>query len=647
MIRSLGSKLGLDAAAVQGGLRLAFAAWLAFSIAALLHVQNAYWAAMPIWVVAQSSRGLLLERGLFRLVGTLIGAGVGLGILHVPAAPWLQLALLGIWVGVCGALTHLLQGVRSYGALLGGMTAAIVVLPTVLAPDQSLELALSRIACTLIGVLVVTLVTGLFTPKARRQAFYQRARQLAGDAVAFAADAIGGSQQDELERRILSEMSEIDAAAHMVSAGSLEGSRRLKHVHALVASSLAVMAAGAAIRARCRRGGTVPETLPVQLNALADQLRSQALSAAPALEMAALRAADPLFERLASALDSLVNAEAALFADPGETNARSFGKETAYLAPHRDWMLARSTGLVCGAGTFLAAFLGLASGSHVAELAALGVCIFSMVLGAMSTPQAIAPKLFTGIVVGALVATFYRFALQPHIETTAGLILSVAPFLLVGGLARASRRTAIPALDANMCFLLASRAGMPAASAGEILSGALALVLGAGVVSAWFMILPRRASKQAEEAARLIRQDLGRMMTRKASLSSEAWHPRTARQILRLQLHLSRASELGESAPRGLLAALNLGQAIASLQEAARSQDLPPSARSAAEKALNILSLFANDPWGTSDRLLHRAAALGDSVVSQAMRDAADALLEGAELYAYGAITSPRSTRQG
>ena len=49
----------------------------AFAAASLLHVHNAYWAAMPVWVLSQPARGILLERALFRIVGTVIGAAVG------------------------------------------------------------------------------------------------------------------------------------------------------------------------------------------------------------------------------------------------------------------------------------------------------------------------------------------------------------------------------------------------------------------------------------------------------------------------------------------------------------------------------------------------------------------------------------------
>lgn len=74
MISSFAGWAGLDRVGFGHAFRLAVAAWLAFAIASVLHVKNAYWAAMPIWVVAQSSRGLLFERAVSRVVGTLAGA---------------------------------------------------------------------------------------------------------------------------------------------------------------------------------------------------------------------------------------------------------------------------------------------------------------------------------------------------------------------------------------------------------------------------------------------------------------------------------------------------------------------------------------------------------------------------------------------
>ncbi|MGH8812417.1 MAG: hypothetical protein ACREXO_10445 [Advenella sp.] len=55
--RFLAQKIGLDRQRVVYGLQLAFSAWLAFAIASFLHIPNPFWAAMPVFVVAQATVG--------------------------------------------------------------------------------------------------------------------------------------------------------------------------------------------------------------------------------------------------------------------------------------------------------------------------------------------------------------------------------------------------------------------------------------------------------------------------------------------------------------------------------------------------------------------------------------------------------------
>lgn len=92
MTTSIGQFLGLDRA------RVADSSGLALAVASLFDVGNAYWAAMPTWVASQPSRGLLLEHALFRIVGTVLGAGIS-----APAScrwrgvPYPALALLSAW----------------------------------------------------------------------------------------------------------------------------------------------------------------------------------------------------------------------------------------------------------------------------------------------------------------------------------------------------------------------------------------------------------------------------------------------------------------------------------------------------------------------------------------------------------------------
>ena len=95
---------------------------------------------------------------------------------------FLALGLLAIWVGIFAGLTHLLYGVHSYAALLSGITAAVVIIPSMFQPDAYIELALARVICTLIGVIVITVVAWFFTPESDLDKFYQQICRLSGHA---------------------------------------------------------------------------------------------------------------------------------------------------------------------------------------------------------------------------------------------------------------------------------------------------------------------------------------------------------------------------------------------------------------------------------------------------------------------------------
>lgn len=658
ILAKIGTYLGLDRAATGYGLRLALAAWLAFALASLLHIENPYWAAMPVWVVAQASRGLLLERAFFRIVGTLIGAGVGFGLMHVPASPYLVLALLGLWIALTAGLTHLLRGMHYYGALMAGMTAAIVVLPSIWTPDAALGVATARVECTLIGVLVVTLVNGFLTPAARRREFYQRARQAAGAAVAHAAELLqdggerGAGTEIEAERRILGGLSTLENTAPLVTAGSLEGYRRLRHVDSLVVASLSVMAAAAALRARARAGQAVPAGLVQHLERLASYLRQAPAAAAPEMPVLAPETGGNPLDRLERALRQLLAAATALGAAGEQVDAQADAQADTQadapvqtqsfvvaerLAPHREWVLARRTGLISGLLSFAASALGYRSGLPATELAALGVCIFSMVLGSMALPQKVAPSLLKGILVGVATATLYRFLWQPHITTIFQLLLSVAPFILVGGLARASKRFAIAAIDYNMGFLLASQAVLPAVSdPAAIWSGALALIGVAALVAGSFILLPRDAGRQAIDAAATVRRDLQRLIAQHQVPDGD-WQARTSRQILRLALHLGRAGELAQRLPAGMLALLNLGYAIGDLHAAAQRLRADPDAQRSVAQALDLLAGGAELPDLTAARLRLLAADARQTALAALLDELAAALAEAAALLAFGA----------
>lgn len=565
---SVSTFIGFDWPMVRRALALALAAWLSFAVASVLHVHNAYWAAMPVWVLAQASRGLVVERALYRIVGTLVGAGVGFALMRIPVPPHVQLLLLALWIAVNAGLTHVLRGVLGYAALLAGMTAAVVVIPSVLMPSDSMDIAMARVQCTLIGVAVSTVVLALLTPESPLAEFYAQIRTVSAEAVAYAArvlrDDISADHGGE-ERRILGLISKLDASARLTAAGSLAGYRRLGDVDALIVGSLTTMAAALAKRSK---GVPCDRSLLDWLDCIAASLGS-ASGTKVVDEQRIDMQHDPDLVRLKSAIRQILDADIALRrAESDAVPAGVASRRQARLAPHREWRLAWRAGALAGAASFAAALPGLWWPWPPLQLAALGVSIFVMVLGSLPLPQLIAPKLLIGVVTGVVAAVLYRSLVQPGIGTTAELLLSIVPFLLAGGFARMHPKTAIAAIDANMCFLLASQAGMPATEdIARIVGDSLALVVPAALLASGFMLLPRRAERQAMDAASTIRRDLSRIIESGADIDGVDWHARGGRQILRLTLHLGRAEGLAERWPEGLLVTLNFGQALIDLQK--------------------------------------------------------------------------------
>lgn len=609
MRQSLGARTGLDKAGMLHGLRLAAAASLAFAVATAFHIENAYWAAMPVWVVSQPTRGLLLERAAFRLFGTLIGASVGFGLVGLQLDATVVLALLSCWIAGNAFLAQALRGVQGYGFVLAGMTAAVVVLPSVLDPSHAAALATARVVCTLIGIVSVTVVTGLWTPSAPREAFYARVRRIAEQARSIASSPHGSHDGSEI-RHALREMAELQVEAGLISAGSPSGYRRLRHVDGLIVAGLGVLAETQARDWSRQPGNVAPGVGEAEAKTGYDQ-------------------------RLGAALDRLRKAESAFAGEGGDADAKSFAPKMVYLAPNRDWGIATEAAAIAGIGTFVVACLAVASGWAASELTALGVCIFSMVLGTLPSPKAVAPVMIKGVCVGVATALVYRLVIQPHVLTVPALIASVVPFLLLGGVARASRKTAAPALDANMCFLLGSQATLPPVTdTSAILAGSAALLVAVAIVAPVFMMLPSGPERRAANAARDIRKDLLRMIRLSQSVDPEQLRARTTRQILRLSLHLERHVRFSRQPDAHALPALVLGNAIASLLTLRDAPQTEVTARQLALRGLQMLEQMDERPAMTADDLDRLATAVpaGSAAIAVLLREVAAALRKAAPL---------------
>ncbi|XAH24478.1 FUSC family protein [Xylophilus sp. GW821-FHT01B05] len=141
------------------------AAMLAMYLASRAGLPRPFWALMTTYIVAHPLAGAVRSKALYRFFGTLIGCVAT--VLMVPAlsnAPELLVLALALWVGLCLSISLLDRTPRSYIFMLAGYTAALIGLPSVQAPLQLFDIAVTRVEEIGLGIFCATLVHSLVLP---------------------------------------------------------------------------------------------------------------------------------------------------------------------------------------------------------------------------------------------------------------------------------------------------------------------------------------------------------------------------------------------------------------------------------------------------------------------------------------------------
>ncbi|WP_428032426.1 FUSC family protein [Ancylobacter sp.] len=146
-------------------LRTAAAAVAALAAAYWLELQDPQWAVLTVYLLAQPTAGAAVAKGAYRIVGTLVGAGVGLAILGLwSQAPIPLVGCIALWLALCFYMGAQRRNYTAYGFLLAAYTALLVGLEGSFAPTQAWHIAFDRTAEIIIGIICVTAVSVLVFP---------------------------------------------------------------------------------------------------------------------------------------------------------------------------------------------------------------------------------------------------------------------------------------------------------------------------------------------------------------------------------------------------------------------------------------------------------------------------------------------------
>ncbi|WP_378941829.1 FUSC family protein [Mesorhizobium sp. ANAO-SY3R2] len=598
------SRLGFDIERLRFSLRTALAACLALLVAWYAGLEHPQWAAMTVFAASQPARNMLLEKGFFRAVGTLVGTIVGVLIVFVSGGePAILVLGLAPWVGLCAWLGNLLRGFTAYGTLLAGYSAAMVALLDTAHPQHVLALGADRLLTVLTGVVTALLVGLIFAPASAEDPVVGRARRLSAGLLRHMAERLSGGGGLEDQHAMLREMAWIDEALEPHGAGSLRSRRSARTIRAILAAQVSAL-----VWLRSWRRIPVAAEVGAELGAAARLLDASApaTEVIAALERAAERAVPHVALR-----DIILRIVTALRDRLGvsDSEARMPRLEQTVIL-HRDWVGARQATIRATGLMLLLGAIWVATGWTSGPYLLLGTAVMSTLFSTWDDPAWIMRQVLVGQVFGALGALACRWLVWPHATSDLELVFMLMPFVLVGVLPLSHRRTMFGATDYCMVLLLLSQPAFPLKGTFTGSLSMAAAVVAAPLIAliAFRFIFPADAHRRMRTLMRMMIHDLqGMAGAADTGKHQQVWRARFYHRLLRLVRWSDKTGESRHSSVDGALAVYAMGAAALKLREIRDEAMTPPDVARAIDAALGRIRKIASHPertlkWGTRRR---------------------------------------------
>lgn len=178
-----------------------------------LGLPRPYWAMLTAYLISQPLSGAMRSRGVYRLIGTGLGASAVLAMTPPLAnAPVMLSLALSLWIGLCVYLSVLDRTPRSYIFVLAGLTAGIIGFPVAAAPIGVFDVTVARVEETGLGVICATIAHSLVFPQAVGPALNRRIHGWTEDARRLAIEILARRRlvaTDQQRRRLAADITEI------------------------------------------------------------------------------------------------------------------------------------------------------------------------------------------------------------------------------------------------------------------------------------------------------------------------------------------------------------------------------------------------------------------------------------------------------
>ena len=589
--RAASPALLTDASALLYSARSFAAAMLAYYIALSIGLERPSWAIITVYIVSQTSVGASLSRSVYRLAGTVVGAGAT--VLIVPAfvnMPIVCSIILSGWITFCLYLSLLERTPRAYAFVLAGYTASLIGFPAVSDPGAIFNIAIVRVQEIMIGIFCAALIHRYVLPSRISGLFHIRlsktlraARQRVADTLAGKPDAVSGPLRLALELQFLQGISHHipydfalsvpvrharkaihDRLARLIIV-NCELHDRLPLIAAMPADAQALLDDIQAWLAGEDEEvwKSTAEALKKRSAQLAQRYAAQALNFEDALQASFVRwltEAIVLMQQCERLSDAIYHAKAA--------PARTENNPLKGYVFHRDPAGA--------ARTSLGAFAIILSGCLVwiysawpdggAAVSILGVCC--TLFASFDTPAPHIVKYIIGCVWGIFLSLLYSFALLPQMSDFTVLVAVFAPVYLLAGSLQARPATTFMAMGITLtlpilCELGARYSGDFAVAANTAV--ALLSATGFAVIS-MSLLQTVQADAAINRLLKLCQRDLRRSLKGVLKRDETYWTNLMIDRAALLLPRLQRSGHASQLALNHLLHALRIGLCVMQLR---------------------------------------------------------------------------------
>ncbi|RUV39902.1 FUSC family protein [Mesorhizobium sp. M7A.F.Ca.MR.148.00.0.0] len=606
-------------------LRTVSAGLIALLAAYALKLDHPQWAMMTVFIVAQPVAGMVLAKGFYRLLGTLVGGVAAIGITTVFGTnPWVLVTVLAVWIGICTFVSSLLRNPEAYGAALAGYTAMIIGLPAFGQPHLVVDLAVARCAEIVLGIVCAGLTSRLILPKLASDAIVSRLKRCILDLATYAGGAFSGGDPATLSTLHRKLITDAQTLGEMRAYARLEApsfAPRAHPVRRTIGQLLSALSAARALHSHAAPKNAALIPVRSELQSLVSELATKPgalddtalwVARLDAISGNARQMPDASTDQgddrvgtitrltiaadFAEALKQVLRGLDALRA-PATRLAR--GSRQPALVVHRDYAGASRNALRAALATLLVAAFWLTTKWSEAAGTVILVAVVSSLFAARPDPVQVAWGFFKGTLLALPFAFLVGQIALPALPGFGWFMLFVVPILVPTALVMANPRYVgvATAFAINFLAFLSPHQAMTYdpvpffAGSASILVGIL-LAIGVFIV-----VLPADPWLAANRIVRAMREDLARLCLHERVPRRSAFESLAYDRINQLMPLVQNAGQKGDAVLGGGVAAVTVGLEVLRLRDASQSHAIP------SETALSI----ANFLRGLARELLFRA----------------------------------------